>query len=221
VAQAAEGDPPVERLSRPGGISRYAFVAHRTPVRTRPRWGGRRVAKLGLRTEDGTDELVLVLARTRDPSGRSWVRIRVPVLPLGTTGWIPQSALGDLRRVNTWLRIDRRRLRATLVKNHRVRWSARIGIGRSKWPTPAGNFYVRDKLRGFKRGSIYGPLAFGTSAKSTVLTDWPGGGVIGIHGTNRPELLPGRVSHGCVRLRNRDILRLARLMPVGTPVTVR
>ncbi len=47
---------------------------------------------------------------------------------------------------------------------------------------------------------VYGPLAFGTSARSAVLTDWPGGGFIGIHGTNEPELLPGRVSHGCVRL---------------------
>jgi lipoprotein-anchoring transpeptidase ErfK/SrfK len=52
------------------------------------------------------------------------------------------------------------------------------------------------------------------------LTDWPGGGFIGIHGTNEPQLLPGRVSHGCIRLRNRDIARLAELMPVGTPVTI-
>jgi len=54
-----------------------------------------------------------------------------------------------------------------------------------------------------------------------VLTDWPGGGFIGIHGTDAPQLLPGRVSHGCIRLRNEDILRLRKLMPVGTPVTIR
>jgi lipoprotein-anchoring transpeptidase ErfK/SrfK len=71
------------------------------------------------------------------------------------------------------------------------------------------------------RSPFYGPLAFGTSARSSVLTDWPGGGFIGIHGTNAPELLPGRVSHGCIRLRNEDILQLGRLMPVGTPVTIR
>jgi lipoprotein-anchoring transpeptidase ErfK/SrfK len=64
---------------------------------------------------------------------------------------------------------------------------------------------------------FYGPVAFGTNARSPVLTDWPGSGFIG---TNRPELLPGRVSHGCIRLRNSDILALARLMPVGTPVTI-
>jgi hypothetical protein len=40
-------------------------------------------------------------------------------------------------------------------------------------------------------------------------------------GTDRPELLPGRVSHGCIRMRNADILRLARLMPAGIPVTIR
>ena len=68
---------------------------------------------------------------------------------------------------------------------------------------------------------FYGPVAFGTSARSSVLTDWPASGFVGIHGTNRPELLPGRVSHGCIRLRNEDIRELARLMPIGTPITIR
>jgi lipoprotein-anchoring transpeptidase ErfK/SrfK len=75
-------------------------------------------------------------------------------------------------------------------------------------------------LTGFS-DPIYGPLAFGTSARSAVLTDWPAGGFIGIHGTNQPAILPGRVSHGCIRMRNRDILRLSRRMPVGTPLTIR
>ena len=44
--------------------------------------------------------------------------------------------------------------------------------------------------------------------------------MVGIHGTNEPQVVPGRVSHGCVRMRNRDILRLGRLMPVGTPVLI-
>ncbi|MGH3141895.1 MAG: L,D-transpeptidase, partial [Gaiellales bacterium] len=30
-----------------------------------------------------------------------------------------------------------------------------------------------------------------------------------------------RVSHGCIRMPNKSILKLARLMPVGTPLTVR
>jgi lipoprotein-anchoring transpeptidase ErfK/SrfK len=43
---------------------------------------------------------------------------------------------------------------------------------------------------------------------------------VGIHGTDRPDLVPGRVSHGCIRLRNADIRALARRMPVGTPLTI-
>jgi lipoprotein-anchoring transpeptidase ErfK/SrfK len=58
-------------------------------------------------------------------------------------------------------------------------------------------------------------------ARSAILTDWPGGGYIGIHGTDQPDLIQGRVSHRCIRLRNADIVRLAALMPLGTPVTIR
>ena len=70
-------------------------------------------------------------------------------------------------------------------------------------------------LRG--KGSFYGPLAYFTSATSDQLTDWPGGGLVGVHGTSQPGLLPGRVSHGCVRMKNADILKLEKLMDVGTP----
>jgi lipoprotein-anchoring transpeptidase ErfK/SrfK len=97
---------------------------------------------------------------------------------------------------------------------------APAGILTAASPTPRGHFYVRNKLTDFA-SPAYGPLAFGTSARSPVLTDWPGGGFVGIHGTDEPWLLPGRVSHGCVRLLNDDILRLGKLMPIGTPVTIR
>ena len=71
------------------------------------------------------------------------------------------------------------------------------------------------------RSAFYGPIALGTSARSATLTDWPGGGYIGIHGTNEPDLIPGAVSHGCIRLRNADMLRLARFVPVGSSLTIR
>ena len=97
---------------------------------------------------------------------------------------------------------------------------AAVGVGQARWPTPRGRFYIRNRLTRY-RSPTYGPLAFGTSARSAQLTDWPAGGFIGIHGTDRPGLLPGRVSHGCIRMRNGDILRLGRLMDVGTPLTIR
>jgi lipoprotein-anchoring transpeptidase ErfK/SrfK len=122
--------------------------------------------------------------------------------------------------VNTHLVVSRARLRATLSRAGKIVFSAPVGIGTDASPTPAGEFNVRSKLTRYA-SPFYGPIAFGTTARSDVLTDWPGGGFVGIHGTNEPQLLPGRVSHGCIRLRNRDILRLAQLMPVGTPITIR
>ena len=207
-------------LSEPGHVSRWAFVLRKALARRAPDAKSKPVARLRLKTQDGTDELVAALERRLDAHGRAWVLIRLPILPNNTTAWVPEDALGSYRRVHTWLRIDTKRLQAKLIRNGRLIFRSRIGVGKTKWPTPKGTFYVRDRLEGFPPGSIYGALAFGLNARSSVLTDWPGGGFVGIHGTNQPYLLPGRVSHGCIRMRNRDILRLARLMPVGTPVTV-
>ena len=210
--------PEAEPL-RNAHTSLWSFMRRAATARARPDRASAAVARLRRRTPEGTANTLLVLERTRDAAGRVWVRARLPVLPNGTTGWLPRKAMGGYRAVKTRLVINLRRRRATLLRNgHRV-MRAEIGIGMDRWPTPRGRFYIRNKLVRYRSG-FYGPLAFGTSAKSAVLTDWPGGGFIGIHGTNQPELLPGRVSHGCIRMRNADIVRLGRLMPVGTPMEV-
>lgn len=180
--------------------------------------GGEPVAGLTTVTPEGTTNLVLVLGSARRHDAE-WVHVRLPVLPNNTTGWVPRSAVGGYHFVTTHLVIDLHRLRATLWRDGRPVFTAPVGVGQPQWPTPRGEFYVRDKLTDYA-SPFYGPVAFGTSARSTVLTDWPDGGFVGIHGTNEPELIPGRVSHGCIRLRNSDVLRLARLMPVGTPLTI-
>jgi lipoprotein-anchoring transpeptidase ErfK/SrfK len=220
VAPAAPGAPVTEVLSHPGQTSRWAFVLRKAIARKTPDPAAKAVARLRLRTQDGTDELVAVLARYTAADGRHWLEVRLPILPNNSTGWVPEDAVGTLHRVHTWLRIDTKRLRATLVKSGHVVFRSRIGIGQRRWPTPHGQFYVRDRLEGFPPAGLYGPLAFGLNARSAVLTDWPNGGFVGIHGTNQPWLIPGRPSHGCIRMRNRDIVRLGHLLPVGTPVTV-
>jgi lipoprotein-anchoring transpeptidase ErfK/SrfK len=116
--------------------------------------------------------------------------------------------------------VERGRLRATLYRSGRRIWRSPIGVGKAGTPTPAGRFWIREKFMVANSGGPYGPRAFGTSDYSR-LSEWPGGGVIGIHGTNEPYLIPGRPSHGCIRVPNHAIGRLYRLMPVGTPMQVR
>jgi hypothetical protein len=205
-------------IASPGHASRWANVLHPVAARSAPGLRAPIVGRLQRRTPEGTSNLVLVVENAA-VAGRLWAKVRLPVLPSNTTGWIPRRALGGYRVVQTRLVVDRGSLTATLFRNGKRVFRARVGLGKPQWPTPSGEFYIRNRLRDFK-SSFYGPLAFGTSARSSVLTDWPAGGFVGIHGTDRPELLPGQVSHGCIRMRNEDILELGRLMPVGTPLTI-
>jgi lipoprotein-anchoring transpeptidase ErfK/SrfK len=92
-------------------------------------------------------------------------------------------------------------------------------VGKAGTSTPGGSFWVVEKLRAI--GSpVYGPYAIGTSAYAPSLSEWPGGGVVGIHGTNEPQLIPGRPSHGCIRMRNADVSRLWHLLALGTPIEI-
>jgi hypothetical protein len=208
-----------ERLSDERTITRFTNAVARARVRRRPSVHASQVARLRYRTEDGPLETYLALESRVDAAGRTWVHIRIPTRPSGGTGWVDRDNLGPLFAVTTMLRVDRRALRATLYKRGRRIWSSPIGIGQPGTPTPAGRFWIRTRLQGLPGGTVYGPWAFGTAAYST-LSEWPGGGVVGIHGTDHPELIPGRPSHGCIRVPNRNIRRLARLMPVGTPVHI-
>ena len=200
-------------------VSLWTTVRRPVTARAGPGDAAAAVAPLDTRTPEGTAHTLLVLGRRDGPDGRVWVHVRLASLPNGATGWVPRAAVSGYRSVRTRLLVDLGRLRVTLLRNGRAVLRAPAGVGLPQFPTPRGRFLIRNKLVRF-RSPFYGPLAFGTSARSPVLTDWPDGGFVGIHGTNRPDLIPGRVSHGCIRLRNPDIVRLGRLMPVGTPVTI-
>ena len=215
----ARGPLGKERLSDERRVTRYAGAVARAPVRRSPSSDARKVARLRYLTEDGPFEVYPILASHVDEAGRVWLHIRLPMRPNGQTGWVRRGDLGPLQAVRTMLRVNRATLRATLYRSGRRVWSSPIGVGADATPTPAGRFWIRSRLRGLSGSPLYGPYAFGTAAYS-VLSDWPGGGVIGIHGTNQPELIPGRPSHGCIRVPNAAIARLWRLMPIGTPVRI-
>lgn len=220
VALAAAGSTAAGAVGADRHVTRWTYVLGPVTARIAPSWSARPVTVVRRATPEGESNLVVLLGTKRDRAGRDWARIRLAILPNGSTGWVPRDSLGEVHVVRTQLVVDRTRLTAVLYRRGEAIFSARIGVGTVSWPTPRGTFYVRQRLTGFG-DPFYGPIAFGLSARSAVLTDWPAGGYVGIHGTNRPELLPGRVSHGCVRLRNADVLRLAALMPLGTPVVIR
>ena len=206
-------------LSNETTLSRWAYPNSTGPIYSRASGRARVIARLKLLTSDRLPQLYLLLAQQTDSHGNTWVKIRVPGRPNGRTGWVRSYTLGDFHVVHTLLVVNRHTLRVRLYKSGRVIFSAPIGVGRPSLPTPGGHFWAVEKFR-VRGAPAYGPFAIGTSAYSAHLTDWPGGGVVGLHGTNEPALVPGRPSHGCIRLHNSDIVRLYRVLPLGTPIHV-
>jgi hypothetical protein len=206
-------------LSDERTLSRWAYALRAVAVRTGPSARARVTTRLHLLTENGYGEVYPLLRERITSDGSRWVRVRIPGRAAGQTGWVPRDALGPFRVVRTFVRIDRERLRLTLFRSGRPVFSAPVAVGAQVTPTPGGHFWIREK---FHTDGLpwYGPRALGTSAYAPGLSDWPNGGVIGVHGTDRPDLVPGRPSHGCIRLLNSDIERLYEQVPRGTPVEI-
>ena len=134
-----------------------------------------------------------------------------------------------MKRRAVRLYTNRYRLIARLRRHRLELWRRRhviarypVVVGKRATPTPRGVFYVVELLKPPDPEGSYGPYSFGISAHSTVLKRFAGGdGRVGVHGTNQPGFLGTSVSHGCIRLGNRPIRRLAHILPLGTPVWVR
>jgi hypothetical protein len=218
LATAVAPVAPEERLSDERTYTRWAHPLTTSLIRADPLPGASAVGRLHSLTEEGEPEVYLLLDQLTNTPGNTWVRLRVPGRPHGRIGWVRRSDLGAFHLTHWAFSVDLSRLRATLLLDGRETWSAPIGVGSPDTPTPIGHFWIRELLH-VPGHTLYGPFAFGTSDYS-VLSEWPHGGVIGIHGTNQPQLIPGRPSHGCVRMSNADIVYLAHHLPIGAPVDI-
>jgi hypothetical protein len=213
--------PPDQILSNETTFTRWAHVAHRATIYERPTTASRRVARLHWYTEDGFPEVYLVLRAHWAAPGQEWVELRVPGRPNGRVGWVRRSALGSWHLTHQLVVVNRRRLRLYFYVDGRRLWSAPVGVGKPSTPTPPGHFWIRERFKIRNRSSGYYPYAFGTADYST-LTEWPRGGVVGIHGPYYdPAGIPGHISHGCIRLRVHDDDWLGRHLQVGAPVLIK
>lgn len=110
------------------------------------------------------------------------------------------------------------------INNNHIQEIFSVGTGKSKELTPEGLFTVKVKAINpyFRKKNIPGgdsrnPLGtrwIGFDAKNT------DGRIYGIHGTNQPYSVGKYISNGCVRLRNADVERLYRQVPLGTKVLI-
>jgi lipoprotein-anchoring transpeptidase ErfK/SrfK len=151
-----------------------------------------------------------------------WLHVYLPIRPNGASGWIRADAVA-LATTDFRVEVRLSEHRLLLHRAQEVVLDVPVGIGRAEVPTPGGTYYIKELLQPPEPGGVYGAYAYGLSGYSPVLESFAGGqGVIGIHGTNEPELVGTDVSHGCIRMVDADVTRLVEEfgLPLGTPVEI-
>jgi len=195
---------------------------HEISVLAEPKAGAKRLAVLKQFRPDFRLQYVLALdaLKAKKTGKPTWYRISIPGRPNGRTGWVRAAAL-EIHPVHKRLVVYRGTKRFEFWDGNKLVRAGRVAVGKPGAETPLGLFYVTWKFNPAidPDWSILGSYAFETSAYSK-LTDWPGGGIVGMHGTPWPSLLGQAVSHGCVRVHNDDIEFLRNRVPLGTPVKI-
>lgn len=141
----------------------------------------------------------------------------LPIVPA-----TPPMVVAEVVRLE--LRLGERKV--YVFKNDQIIASYPVAIGRAGWETPTGNFAVRDMIENpgwenFRTGEVMPPGEDNPLGVRWISFWTDGVNEIGFHGTPNEELIGQAVSHGCVRMRNQDVMALFNKVAIGTPVVVK
>jgi len=154
-----------------------------------------------------------------ESGGETWYQVLLGIEPNGSDGWVRGDDVAlDRMRHQVVIDLSQRVLRH--YRNGNLRHRFTVGIGAPDTPTTRGRFFVWAHLNPSDSSGPYGSYLLGLSGFSEVLTDWPGGGRMAIHGTDDPTDPGRRISCGCARVYNRQMNKL-RPIPMGTTVLIR
>jgi lipoprotein-anchoring transpeptidase ErfK/SrfK len=220
VASAADRTPQrtLSRLASVSVVGSGPLQWSQVSARSRPSLAAPVVRSLDQFRPDYHPRWVLAVDVRIGTDGKPrWYQILLPGRPNGQKGWVPAASVA-LEPVDRWLVVYRDSRRFELYVDRKLVRAGQVAVGAPGMETPTGLFYVQSRFVP-RRYPILGAFAFETSGYSK-LSDWPGGGVVGVHGTPWPWLMGKAVSHGCVRLRNDDVLFLRGKVKVGTPVKI-
>jgi lipoprotein-anchoring transpeptidase ErfK/SrfK len=153
-------------------------------------------------------------------TNKDFVEVYLSSRPNGSTAWVRRSDVGiETNHYRIEVHLGAFKLQA--FKDDQSFLDAPIALGTDDSPTPGGKYYANVVIK--STDPSYGPYAIGLSGHSEQpkLKDFNGGdGQLGLHGTDHPELIGTRVSHGCIRLTNENVTTLANQLPLGTPIVV-
>jgi len=213
-----EAAPPPAALPPPPVLERVEDLAARVPagrhVALRSRPDGRVLATVAARTEFGSPQTLAVAFRKGD-----WLAVRSSALGNRRVGWVRAQPLRLVRRA---VRLEGDLSRRVLLvrEESRVLRTVSVAIGAPDTPTPAGRFYVTDKLPGADFGAYYGCCILALSGRQPNLPEgWSGGDRLAIHGSPTPTWGKA-VSNGCLHAPEADLRYLMKAVPLGTTVRI-
>ncbi|WCB91853.1 hypothetical protein DSM104299_00531 [Baekduia alba] len=200
-----------------------ARIVAATTATSRP-GGGRTLARLPVTTSWGGGPVTLLVhGARRDSAGRRWLRVGLLQRGPRRTGWIPADD-AVLGRTSWRVEVSLHRRRVVVRRGGRVRWRLHAVVGSPTTPTPTGTFSVLERVRQRDPGAFPGSWVLFLTAYSHAVRWFDGNdGQVGLHGRGGASLrdpLGSARSHGCIRLTNRAIARIARHVPDGSPVVI-
>jgi len=194
------------------------MVVNSVPVRKAPDPHAAAIKVMKAFRPDFRPQEMFAVRKATGSDGKVWYRISIPMRPNGTYGWIPADTV-SLHPTHSQIVISLNRRTIDLYRFGKHKWHGPVAIGAPGRETPVGHYFVATRFVPY-HDPFLGVFAEETSAYSK-LTEWPGGGVVGIHGTSLPQLLGKAVSHGCVRVSNTTARHLRSLAPLGTPIWIK
>ena len=219
IRATAAGEPEIPDPARRRDRVRFLVVEIRRamPITVRP--GAGRVMGTMPAGSRFYGEPTVAWVRRQSRDGRFGL-VDVPYASPQGAGWI---RLRGLER--SWTRIsvvaDLSEHRITVRRGDDVVFRASAATGATTTPTPAGRYFVTDRVP-FPAGGALGTYAFGISGIQPHLpAGWSGGDQLAIHGTNAPSSIGRSASAGCLRVAESILDRLRPLLRLGTPVIVR
>jgi lipoprotein-anchoring transpeptidase ErfK/SrfK len=215
AAQAATPAAPTARLAYTAKI----LIA--TNVFTKPGQGIK--LRLPTHAQWGGGQNVLLVLDTMMVNGTTWLRVALPNRPNGSSGWIREDFV-TLSTSRWRITVNRDVHTVTVYRDGRKLRSFPAVIGAAATPTPRGLYAIYEKLPQPDPKGFLGPWALHLTAFSNVLLNYGGGpGRVAIHGRDGASLadpLGSSASHGCVRVDDANVIWMAHVVPLGTPVLI-
>jgi lipoprotein-anchoring transpeptidase ErfK/SrfK len=148
------------------------------------------------------------------------LRLKLSIIPLIFV-FINCIAFSDEAKDSTRIVISRNQKKLLVFTGNKLLAEFPIAVGKKDSPTPLGEFQIINKIpypTWYPKGST--PVQAGKD--NPLGTHWMGLSAkgYGIHGTNVPNSIGKSVSHGCIRMKHNDLVKVFQMVSVGTSVSI-